>query len=147
MSITCIIVDDEPLAHTVIRNYLGSHSDVQFEGSFHNAVDARAYLFEHKVDLMFLDIQMPEVTGVKFLKSLSNSPVTIFTTAFRKYAMEGFDLGVADFLLKPISQERFEQALDRAQKLIEISKKPIQQFLEIKEGTETKMVDVNEIVY
>jgi DNA-binding LytR/AlgR family response regulator len=147
MSYTCIIVDDEPLAHTVIRNYLSAHTDIDIVGNFYNAVDARAYLQGNRVDLMFLDIQMPEVTGVTFLKALENKPVTIFTTAFRKYALEGFDLGVVDFLLKPIAQERFEQALDRALKLMEISKKPVQQFLEIKEGTEAMMVDVNDIIY
>lgn len=147
MNLTCIIVDDEPLAHTVIRNYLQEHADIRFEASFHNAVDARNFLQQQSVDLMFLDIQMPEVTGVSFLKSLPDKPVTIFTTAFRKYALEGFDLGVADFLLKPITKERFEQALERARKLISISWKSTQHFLEIKEGTEIKMVDVKDIVY
>ncbi len=147
MSFTCIIVDDEPLAHTVLRNYLRAHEDIFVKESFYNAVDAKAYLAQTHIDLMFLDIQMPEVTGVTFLRSLTNKPVTIFTTAFRKYAMDGFDLGVADFLLKPIAQERFEQALERALKLVRIPRSSAQQFLEIKEGTETKMIDVNDIVY
>src|SRR5436190_1204954 len=107
----CIIVDDEPLAIEILESYVGKIEQLQLLGTFRNAVSAFTFLQQHHVDLIFLDIQMPRLSGIDFLKSLKNPPKVIFTTAFRDYAIEGFDLEVADYLLKPIPFERFLKAV------------------------------------
>ena len=109
----CLIIDDEPLAREVLAGYIESLETVNLAGSFNNAFDALEYLKKHTVDVIFLDIEMPEMNGIDFLRSLDQPPITVFTTAFRDYAFEGFELGVIDFLLKPISQSRFQLALDK----------------------------------
>jgi DNA-binding LytR/AlgR family response regulator len=104
---TCIIVDDEPLAIEIVESYVAKVEQLQLSGTFRNAISAFAFLQNNTVDLMFLDIQMPKLNGIDFLRTLKNPPKVIFTTAFRDYALEGFELEVADYLLKPISLERF----------------------------------------
>jgi DNA-binding LytR/AlgR family response regulator len=104
---TCIIVDDEPLAIEILESYVAKVEQLQLTGTFRNAISAFAYLQNNAVDLMFLDIQMPKLNGIDFLRTLKNPPKVIFTTAFRDYAIEGFELEVADYLLKPIPFERF----------------------------------------
>jgi DNA-binding LytR/AlgR family response regulator len=111
MAIKCIIVDDEPLAIEIVESYVSRIDQLQLQGTFRNAVQAFAYLQEHTVDLIFLDIQMPKLSGIEFLKTLKNPPKVIFTTAFRDYAIDGFDLEVIDYLLKPIPFERFLKAV------------------------------------
>lgn len=105
--LNCVIIDDEPLAREILAGYMLQLEYVKLTGSFNNAFDAMKFLQHHPVDALFLDIEMPEMSGIDFLKSLGHPPITVFTTAFRDYAFEGFELGVIDFLLKPISQERF----------------------------------------
>src|SRR5687767_8163287 len=111
MAIKCIIVDDEPLAIEIVESYVNRIDQLQLEGTFRNAVQAFAYLQQHPVDLIFLDIQMPRLSGIDFLKTLKNPPKVIFTTAFRDYALDGFELEVADYLLKPIPFDRFLKAV------------------------------------
>ena len=111
MAIKCIIVDDEPLAIEIVESYVNRIDHLQLQGTFRNAVQAFAYLQEHSVDLIFLDIQMPKLSGIDFLKTLKNPPKVIFTTAFRDYAIDGFELEVIDYLLKPIPFERFLKAV------------------------------------
>jgi len=113
MAIKCIIVDDEPLAIEIVESYVHRIDQLQLEGTFRNAVQAFAYLQQHNVDLIFLDIQMPKLSGIDFLKTLKNPPKVIFTTAFRDYAIDGFDLEVIDYLLKPIPFERFLKAVGK----------------------------------
>ena len=113
MAIKCIIVDDEPLAIEIVESYVNRIDQLQLQGTFRNAVQAFAYLQQHSVDLIFLDIQMPKLSGIEFLKTLKNPPKVIFTTAFRDYAIDGFDLEVVDYLLKPIPFERFLKAVNR----------------------------------
>jgi len=105
--LTCVVIDDEPLAREILAGYIDQLESVRLAGSFNNAFDAMKFLQHHPVDALFLDIEMPEMSGIDFLKALTHPPITVFTTAFRDYAFEGFELGVIDFLLKPISQERF----------------------------------------
>jgi DNA-binding LytR/AlgR family response regulator len=105
--LNCVIIDDEPLAREILAGYMERLDHVRLAGSFNNAFDAIKFLQHHPVDALFLDIEMPEMSGIDFLKSLTHPPITVFTTAFRDYAFEGFELGVIDFLLKPISQDRF----------------------------------------
>ena len=107
----CIIVDDEPLAIEIMESYVSKVDQLKLAGSFRNAVSAFTFLQQHTVDLIFLDIQMPKLSGIDFLKTLKNPPKVIFTTAFRDYAIEGFDLEVADYLLKPIPFDRFLKAV------------------------------------
>ncbi|MBO9613492.1 MAG: response regulator transcription factor [Dyadobacter sp.] len=108
----CVIIDDEPLAREILEEYL-QKSGVASAVQFGNARDALAYLQAHEPDVLFLDIEMPEMNGIDFLKSLPQPPVTVFTTAYRDYAFEGYELGVIDFLLKPISYTRFRHALEK----------------------------------
>ncbi len=107
----CIIVDDEPLAIEILESYVTKIDQLQLAGTFRNAIAAFTFLQQNQVDLIFLDIQMPKLSGIEFLKTLKSPPKVIFTTAFRDYAIEGFDLEVADYLLKPISFERFLKAV------------------------------------
>jgi two-component system response regulator LytT len=111
----CIIVDDEPYAHQVLEHYINETPGLTLKASFRNAVEAFEYLGSHQVDLLFLDIEMPLVNGLHFLKALTDPPKTIFTTAYKQYAFEGFELDVTDYLLKPFSFERFSKAVKKAE--------------------------------
>jgi DNA-binding LytR/AlgR family response regulator len=110
-SMKCIIVDDEPLAIEIMESYVSKVDQLKLAGTFRNAVSAFTYLQQNTVDLIFLDIQMPRLSGIDFLKTLKNPPKVIFTTAFRDYALDGFELEVADYLLKPIPFDRFLKAV------------------------------------
>ncbi len=109
----CLIVDDEPLAIEVLKNHISKIGSLEITGTAADAVEAFDFLNKNKIDLMFLDIHMPEMKGTDLIKALKNPPVVILTTAFRQYALEGFDLNVLDYLLKPISFERFMQAVEK----------------------------------
>ena len=111
--ITCLAVDDEPLALSILKKYIGSVENLELVGTCENAVQALQFLQQYKVDLIFLDIQMPQIMGTDFIRTLKKSPKIIFTTAFRKYAIEGFELDAVDYLLKPISFERFLKAVNK----------------------------------
>ena len=113
MRIKCLIIEDEPLAREVLRDYIRKLDDFEIAGEYENALEALSFLKQHRIDLIFLDINMPQLTGIDFLRSLSHPPKTIITTAHRKYALEGFDLKVLDYLLKPYSFERFFQAIEK----------------------------------
>ncbi|MGZ3952206.1 MAG: LytR/AlgR family response regulator transcription factor, partial [Flavisolibacter sp.] len=116
--IRCIIVEDEPLAVKVLADYVSSVSFLQLEASFKDAILASEYLNEHTVDLIFLDIHLPKLKGMAFLKTLEQPPAVIITTAYHQYAVEGFELNVTDYLLKPIEFERFLIAVNKAKKAI-----------------------------
>lgn len=111
--LNCVVVEDEPLAREVLIGYIEKLPNVNLLKSFDNAFDARVFLMENTVDALFLDIEMPEMNGIDLLRMLPNPPITVFTTAFRDYAFEGFELGVIDFLLKPISFSRFKISLEK----------------------------------
>ncbi len=111
----CLIVDDEPLAHQVLKQFIAQTPGLVLGGQCRHALDAHEHLRQHPVDLLFLDIEMPLVTGLNFLKTLPAPPATILTTAYREYAYEGFELNVLDYLLKPFSYERFQKAVARYQ--------------------------------
>jgi len=113
MNIKCLIIEDEPIARDVLRDYIRKLDDFELSGEFENALDALSFLKQHRVDLIFLDINMPQLSGIDFLKGLSHPPKTIITTAHREFALEGFDLQVLDYLLKPYSFERFFQAIEK----------------------------------
>lgn len=109
----CVIVDDEPLAIEVIESHLKKLDDIEIVATCANAIKAFDVLQKNNIDLLFLDIQMPRLTGIEFLKSINNPPNVILTTAYRDYALDGYDLDVVDYLLKPISFERFLKAMGK----------------------------------
>jgi DNA-binding LytR/AlgR family response regulator len=117
-----MIVDDEPLAHNVLLDYISRTDMLLIVKQAFSAAEAREYLSMHAIDILFLDIEMPEETGVALLRSLPQKPVTIFTTAYINYSLEGFELGVMDYLVKPMRYERFETAVKRAADFIELYK-------------------------
>lgn len=111
--VKCLIVDDEPLAIEVLKSHISKFDSFEVTAIANDAFVAFDLLSKHKIDLMFLDIHMPEMKGTELLKSLKNPPAVILTTAYREYALEGYDLNVLDYLLKPISYERFMQAVEK----------------------------------
>src|SRR4029078_6646943 len=115
--INCLVIDDEPPARDILKKYISGVELLQLAGECANAVETFSFLQRDSVDLLFLDIKMPHILGTSFLRTLKNPPKVIFTTAYRKYAVEGFDLNAVDFLLKPISFERFLQAVNKVMQL------------------------------
>jgi len=113
MQLNCLIVDDEPLAREVIASYIDKVDNLNLIGECDNALQAFEKVRSQKVDLIFLDIQMPKLNGIEFIKALSPLPKVILTTAYREYAIESYELDVADYLLKPVSFQRFLKAIDK----------------------------------
>lgn len=156
--IRCLIVDDEPLAISVLQEYISQLETLTLVGTCSNAVEALLFLQKSKVDLLFLDIQMPKLTGIDFLKTLANRPKVIFTTAYREYALEGFELNVLDYLLKPVPFDRFLLAINKyhdnepantlPQLLIPANENGInEQFIYLKSDKKMIKVFLNEILY
>jgi DNA-binding LytR/AlgR family response regulator len=121
--LTCLIVDDEELARTLLENYVNRLPYLNLVGKCSNPIEALQLLQRQSVDLIFLDIQMPEMIGTDFLKSLSQKPMVIFTTAYAEYALEGYELNVVDYLLKPFPFERFLKAVNKASDLAKLKSK------------------------
>src|SRR5215210_3562322 len=111
--INCIIIEDEPLAVKVLSDYISLVPFLELGGSFKDAILASDYLRDHHTDLIFLDIHLPKLKGMAFLKTLSHPPAVIITTAYHQYAVEGFNLNVKDYLLKPFEFERFLVAVNK----------------------------------
>jgi DNA-binding LytR/AlgR family response regulator len=120
--IKAIIVDDEPLALEVLETYISQIPEVQLIKKCENAFEANEALKSNEIDLMFLDIQMPQLSGIDFIKTLANPPSVIFTTAYPDYAVEGFELNAVDYLLKPISLERFLKAVNKVSEKLNAKK-------------------------
>lgn len=114
MKLKALIVDDEPLAHDIVMGYADALPFLEVVGQCHSALEAIEFLNRQSVDLIFLDINMPKLKGLDFLRTLSEPPLTIVTTAYEEYAVEGFELSVVDYLLKPFRFERFVKAVNRA---------------------------------
>jgi DNA-binding LytR/AlgR family response regulator len=114
MILRCVIIDDEPIARKGLKEYIQDAGFLQLAGEFDNPLKAADLLLQEKIDLLFLDIQMPKMTGMEFLKTLSHPPMVIFTTAYPQYAVEGFECNAVDYLLKPFSFERFWKAVTKA---------------------------------
>lgn len=157
MKLRILIVDDEPHAIAVIENYLSNFSDMELVGKCGNAIQAFQLLQHKAVDLMFLDIKMPGITGTDFLKSLKNPPRVIFTTAYSEYAVEGFDLNAVDYLVKPIPLDRFLRAMEKVYQLndsrstahlsLEQPAADREAFLYLKVERKTIKISVNEILW
>ncbi len=145
MSIKCIIVDDEPLSRDVIETYISDHPELDLIASCKDAFEAMAILEKGQIDLVFLDINMPKLSGINFYKSLNQRPNVIFTTAYSEFAVEGFELNAIDYLLKPFSFERFVQAVN---KLKEKSNTATQEgHILMKADKKMYKVDYTEILY
>ncbi|MFC0181258.1 DNA-binding response regulator, LytR/AlgR family [Pseudarcicella hirudinis] len=128
----CLIVDDEPIARKIVQTYCSHLPYLQIIASCGNAMEAKVILQEQKTDILFLDINMPVIDGIAFLKTLKNPPQIIFTTAYKEHALDAFDLAVCDYLLKPFSLERFIMAVDRALEKLKMQKGFVQENNEIK---------------
>ncbi len=124
--LNCIIVDDEEMAIKVIENHLGQVKNFEIVGTYQNAIEAFSALQTQNIDVMFLDIQMPQMTGIGLLKSLSKTPYVIFTTAHREFALEGYELNVIDYLLKPIALDRFMKAIGKVLQITRIAEQPLE---------------------
>jgi len=120
----CIIVDDEEMATKVIESHLEFVPDISVAGIYHSGVEAFQALDKMPIDVMFLDIQMPKITGLSMLKMLVHKPLTVLTTAHRDYALDGFNLDVVDYLLKPIALDRFLQTVSKIRRLASLVKEP-----------------------
>jgi two-component system LytT family response regulator len=145
-----IAIDDEPIALDIIKNLSAKISFVEVVAFFTNAFDAITYLQQETVDLIFLDIKMPDISGIDFLKSITNPPMVIFTTAYSEHAVQSFELNAIDYLLKPFSQSRFLQACNKAYEQFELRKKSSTSasgFIFIKSGYEQVRIDTADILY
>ncbi len=151
----CIIIEDQPPAQRILKKYITDMGTLQLKGTFSDAVKAIEYIKQEEIGLIFLDIHLPKISGIEFLKSLTSPPYVIFTTAFPDYALQGYELNVVDYLLKPFSFERFVSAvskvLDRERKektMAEGSPIPAtQKELFIKTGHSYEKIVIDEIFY
>lgn len=153
LPIRCLIIDDEPLAQNVIENYLKNFSFIELIAKCDNAVSALEWIKKYNVDLIFLDISMPFISGIDFIKSMQNAPQIIITTAHREFAVESYELNVLDYLLKPISFERFLKAIDKLDHPGSENLKPPAEdsqsdsFIYVKSERKNLKILLNEILY
>ncbi|MCC4213921.1 LytR/AlgR family response regulator transcription factor [Leeuwenhoekiella parthenopeia] len=125
MNLRCVIIDDEPLAINVIKNHIAQLTGLEVVKTFDNAIESLDFIRKNEIDLLFLDINMPVIDGLSFLKSLDAKPMVILTTAHEEYAVEGFELEVLDYLVKPISLPRFLKATNKAVARVKEQSKPV----------------------
>lgn len=161
MILSCIILEDEPLARSLIETYVSKVPHLQLVNSFSSSMEALDFLRENKVDILFSDIQMPDITGIALLKILSKKPLVILTTAYSEYAIEGYELDVFDYLLKPISFERFLKSVEKATLRLTLNEterlannlqasqnqEVAPNFIFIKDGTKLIKIKLGEILY
>lgn len=157
MKTKCLVIDDEPLARDLIRSHIEKFENFEIVAECGDAMKALQELRNHQVDLMFMDIQMPQITGIEFLKTLKHPPKVIITTAYREYALDGFELDVVDYLLKPITFERFLKSIN---KYYQVTQEEVQNvtpvssiisneeaFIYVKENKKVIKLHLNEIHY
>src|ERR1043165_6469080 len=120
MKINCIIIDDEPLARKGLKEYIADVDFLNLTGEFDNSLKATEAISSGEIQLLFLDIQMPKITGLDFFKTLHNAPPVIFTTAYPQYALDGFEVNALDYLVKPFSFDRFLKAVMKAKEFYEV---------------------------
>jgi DNA-binding LytR/AlgR family response regulator len=148
--IKCLVIEDEPLAQNVLKKYIGDHPSLELAAVCSDALEAQVLLNKKPVQLIFLDINLPKLSGISFLKTLTDPPLIIFTTAYPEFAVEGFELNAVDYLLKPFSFERFLKAVNKAVSQLNLShppadKSPSSVFL--KADKKTHKIDFNSILY
>jgi len=158
-----LIIEDEAPAREIVKKYLASHTDIELCGEYSDGFNGMKGINEHNPDLIFLDVQMPKITGFEMLELMDNPPEIIFTTAYDQYAIKAFEMNAIDYLLKPFSKERFDQAIDKARTRIETSKPEplkVKQIVEqmdekpdnifrvvVKKGNDIHVIPVEKIIY
>ena len=155
MKLRCLLIDDEPPALKVLASYISNINGLEIVGQCKNAIEALDVLNQNTVDVIFLDIKMPKILGTEFLKNLSHPPKVIFVTAYRDYAVEGYELDAVDYLVKPVSFERFFKAITKLNRMMgketvtaTIDYKPNPEaFVYLKVDKDMKKIFVNDIVY
>jgi DNA-binding LytR/AlgR family response regulator len=155
MILRCLLVDDEPLALKVLESHISNVNGLEIVAKCKNAIEAIDVLYQKQVDLIFLDIKMPKLLGTDFIKNLSSRPKIIFVTGYREYAIEGYDLDAIDYLLKPVSFERFVKAVSKVKKIIGNETQPHteeykanpNEFFYLKVDKNMQKVFINEIFY
>jgi len=154
MKIRCLLIDDEPIAQDVIESYIDRIEILEVVGKCRSAIEAFTFLKEQSIDLIFLDIEMPQLTGFEFLKTLPNPPKVIITTAYREYAVDSYELNVLDYLLKPISFERFMKAIGKIAQAKEVNNwaenstvRQEEPFIFVKEDRKLVRIYLQEITY
>lgn len=145
MRINCIVIDDTPLAIEKLERFIGEVPLLNLLGSFTNGIEALSFMKSHKVDLVFLDIQMERLTGLQFLESLEKHPKIIIVSAYSEYAVKGFDYSVTDYLLKPYSFERFLKAVDKVQN--EMDSDLSRDYMFVKTEYRMERIDFSDILY
>lgn len=160
--IRCLAIDDEPLALRQITGYIAKIPFLELAGTFNSAVQAQQYLLDHKVDLIFADINMPDLNGVDFVRSLESPPMIIFTTAYSEYAIEGFKLDAIDYLLKPFGFKDFARSADKANSLHELlgmknaagsrteedsASSSDKEYISVRADYKTSLIKISNIVY
>jgi DNA-binding LytR/AlgR family response regulator len=157
MKIKCLIIDDEPLAQRVLERYIQDISSLELVQKCNNALDAIDILKEQKIDLIFLDINMPKLTGLEFLRSLKDPPLVIITTAYAEFAIQGYDLDVVDYLMKPFGMERFTKAIQKVHELLKPREHALPErisgeakedkYIFVKSSKKTYRINLNDILY
>jgi two-component system, LytTR family, response regulator LytT len=153
MKLKTIAIDDEPLAIALLTDYITKTPFLELSGTFDNPVDALEFLHNEQIDLILVDIQMPDLTGIEFTRMLEKGPKIIFTTAYAQYALEGFKLSATDYLLKPFSYEEFLKAVQKAYKIAELENNAAttveanNQFLFLKSEYKIRRINFNDILY
>jgi len=153
MKLRTIAIDDEPLALRLVCDYISKTPFLELAGSFDNPLDAIDFFSTQTADLIFVDIQMPDLTGIEFIRTLEEGPKIVFTTAYEKYALEGFKLNAIDYLLKPFSYEEFLIAAGKARKQAELEANAVtsieanNQFLFLKSEYKIRRINFNDILY
>ena len=152
--LSCLIVEDEPLARNLLTEYVNKVPDLRLVSACSSPLAALEILRKEHIDLLFLDIQMPELTGISFLRTLQKKPFVILTTAYSQYALEGYELDVVDYLLKPITFERFLRAVEKVNERVQIPQRvsenpmrPKDDFVFVKDGTKHVKIDLGDILY
>lgn len=157
MKIKCLIIDDEPLAQRVLERYTLDVPSLELVAKCDNALDAIEILKEEKIDLIFLDINMPKLTGLEFLRSLKHPPLVIITTAYAEFAIQGYELDVVDYLMKPFGMERFMKAIQKARELLTTAAPALlsknsgepqeEQYIFVKSSKKTYRISLSDILY
>ena len=155
MKLGCLLIDDEPPALKVLASYISNIHGLEIVGQCKNAIEALDVLNQKTVDVIFLDIKMPKILGTEFLKNLSHPPKVIFVTAYRDYAVEGYELDAVDYLVKPVSFERFFRAITKLNRLMDKESMPAsvdyksnpEAFVYLKVEKDMKKIFVNDIAY
>lgn len=147
MKLNCLIIDDEPLSQDVIEDFVNACPELNLAGICNDALEAGEFMKKHTVDLLFLDINMPKLSGIGFVKSLKESPLVILVTAYPEYAIDGFEIEALDYLLKPVSFERFRTAVNRALERFSEKEKKEASHIMVRANKKNYRINFDEIIY